>query len=286
MLDAQGRRCGRRGRWAVCMLLLPALIFMTGAFLAPLAKLLEQSLSDPRGTFAAYAEILGSSVYRRVLLHTLSTALIVTAISIVLACPTAFLLTRLKGARLQVAFWCVLAPLWISSLVRTFSWMLLLETYGPINRLLRAAHLTAAPLKLLFNDTGVYIGMVHVLLPYAILPMYAALVRIDPRLALASEGLGAGPWMTFRRVYLPLSLPGVAAAAMLVFLIALGFFVTPALLGGGRNLTVAILIQSMVDERLAWPIAGAASFILLTATLALLLLTARLVPLRRYMGAL
>ena len=275
---------GRYRPWAVCLsLLLPALLFMSGAFIAPLAKLLQLSLSDPRGTFAAYDEILGSAVYRRVLLHTLSTALGVTAISIVLASPTAFLLTRLKGARLQFAFWCVLAPLWISVLVRTFSWMLLLERNGPINRLLHAVGLTTAPLKLLFNDTGVYIGMVHVLLPYAVLPIYAALVRIDARLVLASEGLGAGPLMTFRRVYLPLCLPGVAAAAVLVFLLALGFFITPALLGGS-NLTVAMLIESLVDERLAWPLAGAASFVLLTATLTLLVMTARLVPLRRLMG--
>jgi putative spermidine/putrescine transport system permease protein len=108
-------------------------------------------------------------------------------------------------------------------------------------------------------------------------------VRIDARLVLASEGLGAGPLMTFRRVYLPLCLPGVAAAAVLVFLLALGFFITPALLGGS-NLTVAMLIESLVDERLAWPLAGAASFVLLTATLTLLVMTARLVPLRRLMG--
>jgi putative spermidine/putrescine transport system permease protein len=268
----------------IWLLLLPALLFMSATFLIPLAKLLQLSLSDPRGTFAAYLEILGSTVYRRALLHTLSIALGVTAISIALAWPTAFLLTRLKGVRLQLAFWCVLAPLWISVLVRTFSWMLLLESHGPVNRLLRAAGLTASPLKLLFNDTGVYIGMVHVLLPYAVLPIYAALVRIDPRLALASEGLGAGPLMTLRRVHLPLSLPGAAAAAVLVFLLALGFFVTPALLGGGNHPNVAMLIESLVDERLAWPLAGAASFVLLTAVMALLILTGRFVPIRRLTG--
>ena len=267
------------------LLLLPAVAFLTLWFLAPLGRLLALSFSDPRGPFATYAEILGGEVYRRVLLNTVLVAVIVTIATILLAYPTAHVLTRLKGGLRALAFWCVLVPFWISVLVRTFSWMLLLEKNGPINAALSALRLTQRPLELLFNDTAVYIGMIHVLLPYAILPIYAALLRVDPRLLLASDGLGASPWMTFRRVYLPLSLPGVGAAAALVFLLSLGFFITPALLGGIGNLTLSMLIETLVDERLVWPLAAAASFILLGGTLALLLIGARLLPMRQIMVA-
>lgn len=267
------------------LLLLPAVAFLTLWFVVPLGRLFLLSLSDPRGPFATYAEILGSTVYRRVLLNTVLVAVIVTSATILLAYPTAHVLTRLKGRLQALAFWCVLVPFWISVLVRTFSWMLLLERNGPINAALTALRLTQRPLELLFNDTAVYIGMIHVLLPYAILPIYAALLRVDPRLLLASDGLGASPWMTFSRVYLPLSLPGVGAAAALVFLLSLGFFITPALLGGIGNLTLSMLIETLVDERLIWPLAAAASFILLGGTLALLLIGARLLPMRQIMVA-
>ncbi|MFI4988913.1 MAG: ABC transporter permease [Alphaproteobacteria bacterium] len=267
------------------LLLLPALAFLALCFLAPLTKLFLLSLSDPRGPFATYAEILSSTVYLRVILNTLEIALVVTLAALLLAYPTAYVLTRLEGFRLALAFWCVLVPFWISVLVRTFSWMLLLERNGPINAVLQALHLADHPLSLLFNETAVFIGMVHVLLPYAVLPIYAALLRIDQRLLLASDGLGAAPWMTFARVYLPLSLPGVGAAAALVFLLSLGFFITPALLGGMASLTLSMLIETLVNERLVWPLAAAASFILLAGTLLLLLIAARLLPLRQIMLA-
>jgi len=166
-------------------------------------------------------------------------------------------------------------PLWVSVLVRTFSWMLLLGTSGPINGALVWLGLVDQPLALLYNTTGVTIGMVHVLLPYALLPIYSAMLAIEPRLLLASEGLGASPLTTFRRVYLPLTLPGVGAAAAFVFLLALGFFVTPALLGGIKNVTASMLIDNFVNEQLVWPLAAASSFCLLALILALLLVASR-----------
>jgi len=263
------------------LLLLPAVGFLVLWFVIPLGQLFLLSLSDPRGAFVTYREILAGSVYRRVLVNTILVAANVTLISVALGYPTAYVLTRLKGFWLALAFWCVLVPFWISVLVRTFSWMLLLEAHGPINAALLALHLADRPLQLLFNDVGVYIGMVHVMLPYAVLPIYAGLLRIDHRLLLASDGLGASPWMTFRRVYLPLSLPGIGAAAALVFLLSLGFFITPALLGSMSNLTLSMLIENLVNERLVWPLAAAASFVLLAGTLLLLLIGARLLPVRQ-----
>jgi ABC-type spermidine/putrescine transport system permease subunit I len=122
--------------------------------------------------------------------------------------------------------------------------------------------------------------MVHVLLPYAVLPIYAALIRIDPALLRASEGLGASPVTTFRRVLLPLSARGIATAATFVFLLSLGFFVTPMLLGGSANLTLSMLIESLVNERLNWPLAAAGSMVLLAASLLILAIAGRFVPVR------
>jgi len=181
--------------------------------------------------------------------------------------------------RFFLALYGVLLPLWISVLVRTFSWMLLLERNGPINKALAFVGLTDHPLPLLFNDTGVLIGMVHVMVPYAVIPLYAAITRIDRRLLLASDGLGASPLFTFRKVYLPLSMPGIVAAAVFVFLLSLGFFVTPALLGGSNAMTAPMLIAGFISDRLAWSLAAAASLILLASVLALLWFVSRLVAL-------
>jgi ABC-type spermidine/putrescine transport system permease subunit I len=262
------------------LLALPALAILSVAFLWPLAKLALLSLSAPAGPLAAYHEILGDDIYRHVFVNTFVFALVVTAVALAIGYPIAFALTRLSFGWRAALFACVLFPLWISVLVRTFSWMLLLEKNGPINRLLIGSGLIDTPLPLLFNSTGVLIGMVHVLLPYAVLPIYAALIRIDPALLRASEGLGASPVTTFRRVLLPLSARGIATAATFVFLLSLGFFVTPMLLGGSANLTLSMLIESLVNERLNWQLAAAGSMVLLVASLLILAIAGRFVPVR------
>jgi len=264
-------------RLGAAALLAPAALIAVFAFLVPLARLVGLSFSAPAGAFVAYAQLLGDDIYARVFVNTFVIAIVVTVVALVIAFPVAFALTRLARAWRAIVFACVLLPLWISVLVRTFSWMLLLERNGPINRLVVASGLADQPLALLFNHTAVLIGMVHVLLPYAVLPIYAALVRIDPALLRASEGLGASGLTTFLRVLLPLSLSGVATAATFTFLLALGFFVTPALLGGSSSLTLSMLIDGFVSERLDWPLAAAASVVLLTAALAVVAIASRFV---------
>ena len=256
----------------------PALLIAVLAFVVPLARLIGLSFSAPAGPFVAYAHLLGDDIYARVFANTFIIAVIVTVVALVIAFPIAFALTRLSRTWRSIVFACVLLPLWISVLVRTFSWMLLLERNGPINRFIVASGLSDQPLSLLFNHTAVLIGMVHVLLPYAVLPIYAALVRIDPALLRASEGLGASAATTFRRVLFPLSLSGVATAATFTFLLALGFFVTPALLGGASSLTLSMLIDGFVSDRLDWPLAAAASVLLLVAALAVVAAASRFVP--------
>jgi putative spermidine/putrescine transport system permease protein len=262
-------------------LLGPAVIVLAALFVVPLARLFSLAFTDPAGPFATFATLGESEVYRRVALNTFVIAVAVTAICAVLAWPVSYILSRLKGFWFALALYGVLFPFWISVLVRTFSWMLLLERNGPLNRLLMGSGLTDHPLSLLFNDTGVMIGMVHVLLPYMVLPLYGAMIRIDRRLLLASDGLGASIFDTFRRVYFPLCLPGLAGGAIFVFLLSLGFFITPALLGGSNAITLSMLIASFVNDRLVWPLAAAASLILLAIVLVLMGLAAKLLPIEK-----
>lgn len=264
-------------RLATALLLLPAALLLGLAFLTPLLKLGSLSLSSPAGPLAAYTALLGEPVYRRVFLNTAFYAAVVTACSLIAGYVIALALARLPPAPRALLFFAVLMPLWISVLVRSFAWILLLERNGPINRLIMSTGLLSAPLPLLFNSFAVVLGMVHLLIPYAALPIYAALIRIDPALLLASEGLGASKLRTFRQILLPLSAQGVATAASFLLLLSLGFFVTPALLGGASDITMAMLIDSFVTERLDWPLAGAASMVLLLATLALLAVLGRFV---------
>jgi ABC-type spermidine/putrescine transport system permease subunit I len=175
----------------------------------------------------------------------------------------------------------VLLPLWTSILVRTYAWMVLLQANGVLNNVLRWLRVIDEPLRLMYNETGVVIGMAQVLLPFAILPLYASLRSIDPRLSRAAQSMGAGPWRRFYSLTLPLSMPGLATAALLVFVQGLGFFITPALLGGSRVITLAMVIETQVVDLLDWSLASAAAMVLLVLTAALVVGFDRLVGLDR-----
>jgi len=277
-MNAAGRQRIARVAFAA-LLLTPAMAIIAAGFVAPLIRLAALSVAAPAGPLSAYRELVTVDVYRMVFRNTVVLALVVSAICLVVGFALALALTRLEGGWRAAVFACVVLPLWISVLVRTFSWMLILETNGPLNRFLMASGVVKQPLPLLFAFPGVVIGMAHVVLPYAVLPIYAALARIDPALLLASDGLGASRMTTFRRVLLPLSARGLATAATFTFLLSLGFFVTPALLGGPSDTTIPMLIDSFVNERLDWPLAAAASMILLAMALAVIGLAGRFVPL-------
>ena len=272
-------------RVAVAALLLtPAMAIIALGFVAPLIRLAILSFSSPAGPLAAYRELATVDVYRVVLRNTVVLALVVSVASLAIGFALSLALTRLEAGWRAIVFACVVLPLWISVLVRTFSWMLILERNGPLNRFLAALGIVDQPLPLLFAFPGVAIGMVDVLLPYAVLPIYAALSRIDPTLLRASGGLGASRATTFRRVLLPLSARGLATAATFTFLLSLGFFVTPALLGGPSDTTISMLIDSFVNERLDWPLAAAASMTLLAMALAVIGLAGRFVPVVQCVG--
>lgn len=280
VFNPSGRKpFGRHARAVIVTggLLAPALLFLGVCFVVPLMQLLGLSFSSNAGPLSSYATVAQTGVYREIFVNTLILAFNVAVIATLMSFPTAYMLSRLKGNALALAFACVLFPLWISVLVRSFSWILILGQAGPVNNALIASGLTSEPTQFLFNSLGVYIGMVHVLLPYALLPIYSAMKAVDDRLLKASEGLGASPFQTFVRVYLPLTAPGVAAGFLLVFLMGLGFFITPALLGGPKNMTVSMLIDQFVTEQLVWPLAAATAFWLLLIVLVLLGVASRFV---------
>ena len=266
----------RRNRESALLILAatPAILFLFVLYLLPMALLLLQSFED--GSLAAYEKALTDGLYIGVLIDTMLIAAYVSAACLLLGYPVAYFLASAPAPwpTLGIAF--VLLPFWTSILVRTYGWMVLLGRNGIINRLLLETGLVADPLPLLNNMAGVLIGMVHVLLPYMVFPIYAVMRRVDTGLVAAAEGLGAPGWQIFRRVYFPLTLPGVLAGVTLVYILSIGFFITPALLGGGRVIMIAVLIESQVRQFLNWSFAAALSAVLLAATLLVYLVLRRL----------
>ena len=261
-----------RSSWGQGLALVgPTLVLLLSVYLYPLARLLVLSLTGGDGAlgFGAYRRFLESSVYVGVLLRTFRISLVVTVVCLMVAYPVSLVLSRAGSLTLRVLMVFVLLPLWTSILVRTYAWMVLLQANGVVNNLLRRLNVIDEPLRLMYNETGVVIGMAQVLLPFAILPVYASLRNIDPRLPAAARIMGAGPWRRFLSVTLPLSLPGVAAAGLLVFVQALGFFITPALLGGSRVITLAMVIETQVVDLLDWGLASAVAMVLLVVTVIL-----------------
>jgi ABC-type spermidine/putrescine transport system permease subunit I len=177
----------------------------------------------------------------------------------------------------------VLVPFWTSILVRSYAWMVLLGKEGPLNQALVALGIVDQPVQLLNTRFAVYIGMVHVLLPFMILPLYAVMRGIDRSLLRAAENLGARPSQVFRQVFLPLSLPGVAAGCLLVFILALGFYITPALLGGQRDVMISMLIQQQVTQ-LKWGVASALAVVLLVLSLGIYVAFTRILGVQRLFG--
>jgi ABC-type spermidine/putrescine transport system permease subunit I len=258
-----------RGFWPA----LPALILLLAFFLFPVVRMLGFSVEA--GTLDWYAKALGEGLYLQVFWNTFEIALLVTGFCLLLGYPLGFLIATTTPGWATLGFIFVLLPLWTSVLVRTYAWMVLLGRNGIFNRWLLDAGIISDPLPLLHNFTGVLIGMVHVLLPYMVLPIYGAVRRLDPAIVAAAQGLGAPNWRIFWRIYLPLTLNGIFAGSVLVFVLALGFFITPALLGGGRVMMIAVLIEQQVRETLNWPFAAALSFALLAFTMAVYALARR-----------
>lgn len=256
-------------RHAVPVLLVaPLIVFMLACYVEPVLAMLLRSVSDPNWSLGNYAQLPGDTVFLNVFWTTLRTAAAVTLGTLLLGYPVAMALVR-PGRAATVALVVVLLPFWTSILVRSYAWMVLLGRRGLVNEALIAAGVIAHPLRMLNTPIAVHVAMIHILMPYMILPIANALRQIDPSLARAASGLGATPFRTFRDVTLPLSMPGVLAGVLLVFVLSLGFYITPALVGGPRDMTISMLIAQQVDL-LNWPYAACLSATLLAVTLAMM----------------
>jgi putative spermidine/putrescine transport system permease protein len=265
----------RRRDWRNLRLLIPGVLLLVIFFMLPVLSLLLRSVLEPAPGLQNYVQLLGSSTYLRVFGNTFLVATVVTLATVAIGFPTAWLLAIAPRRLTSLLFSILLLSMWTNLLARTFAWMVLLQATGPINRMLMAIGLIREPLALVNNLVGVTIGMTYIMLPFLVMPLHATLRSIDPSTLRAAAVCGASRWQAFWRILVPLAMPGIASGALMVFVMALGYFVTPALLGGAQYMMLAELIAQLVQQLLNWGLAGAAAFVLLAVTLSLYALQLR-----------
>lgn len=265
-------------------LIWPALVLLLGAFIVPLAIFLWQSFSEfgSAGELVEEARfVVTSTAVLRAISFTMVISLLVTISSLLLAYPFAYALTKSSGLLFNLLIATVVVPYFTSAIVRTYAWMVLLGRTGVINQALLGIGLTDEPIQFLYNQTAIVVGMTYVLLPYMALTLYASMRAVDGRLLQAAEGLGASPVYIFRRIFLPLTFPGIIAGALIVFILSIGFFITPALMGGPRDTMIAMLIEREVEINLNWSLAAIISLLVLLVTLILYALYYRVSNIRQ-----
>ena len=254
------------------LLVLPSCMFLLIFYFYPLVHLIPQSfLMDGGVSLRQFIRLCGDSLALDTLLSTFKIALAVTAITLGIGYPVAYLISRVRPRTAALLLAVIVLSFWISILVRTYSWMVLLQRFGMVNKGLMALGLLTQPIKLMYNQFAVSVGMVHILLPFMILPIYASLKAMDQNLIQAAMTLGASPRQAFLRVTLPLSVNGMAAGVLLVFVQGLGFYVTPMLLGGPQTLMVSSLIDRQMFNYLDWSYGSAISLVLLLCTVLFML---------------
>jgi putative spermidine/putrescine transport system permease protein len=250
------------------LLLAPALLVLLLLFIAPILLLLSRSVFDPTFTLRHYSQIALSPEYLQVLWISFKISALSTLACLAFGYPAAYVIAHSTGTARSLLLGLVLLPFWTNILVRCYAWIIVLQTRGVINlTLVDGLHILSEPLPLVFNLAGVIIGMVHYLLPPTILILDSVMRTVDHRLLSAAQSLGATPRQAFFRIYVPLTMPGIRAAVLLIFIMGLGFFVTPALLGGRRELTVAMLINHEFTELIDWGFGSALAVVLLLVTL-------------------
>lgn len=260
--------------WTAALLVVPGLALIIAFFGLPLVDVLIRSVSDPHWGTQNYEWLALKDSNVIVAGRTFGTAFIVTVICLVLSYPYAYLMTICSERTRQLLTVFVMMPLWTSILVRTLAWMVLLQDSGPINDFLELMGFERIPL--IRTTPGVALGMTQVLMPFMVLPLYSAMAKIDTRLMPAARSLGATPFTVFRTVYLPLSKPGIVAGSITVFILGLGFYIIPSLLGSPRETMMATLIEQQVGGFLEWGHGSALGVALLIVTIAILAIATRL----------
>ncbi len=273
-------------RRAVLPLLLlgPAAAWALLFFLLPLGVMVWRSVWDGGLSLGPYAKLFTTPLYLGVMLTTFEIAAAVTVACLLLGYPVAFLLATTSARVRALVLLLVIVPYWLDYIVRSYSWMVLLGRMGLVNRSLLALGIVSEPLEILYTRASVLVGMVQILLPLMVLTLYAAMARIDQQLLHAAAVHGAHPWNAFRTVFFPLSLPGVYGASLLTFVTSLGFYITPALLGGRKDTMISQLIVTVSSDLLDWPLASAVSVVLLLISLAIVVVYNRFFSLDRLWG--
>lgn len=277
-------RPGTNRHAAYWLVVLPALLMLVLLYFVPLGNVLLTSVTDPKPGLDNYALLFTSASVQRSLLTTLRIAAITTVFALLLGYVVAYAM-RAASTRIQrLMLVLVLLPFWISILVRSFAWIALLGTQGPVNSALVAWGLVDEPVSLVRNETGVLIGMIHVMVPYAVLTLYANMRGIDAGLVAAARSLGASRWQAFRLVFLPLTAPGLIGAGLLVFILSLGFYITPALLGGGKVLMIAEYVAVQINDTLRWGLGTMLAATLMISVLGALWALSRVIDVKRLFG--
>ncbi len=267
----------RREQWTLLGLSTPAILVIAIVVLVPVGWLFYLSFVGSDGEFSLehYKKMIEYKSYARVFMTTFQVSLLTTLICILLGYPLAYFLAHLPSRWTGLFMLAVLLPFWTSLLVRTYAWLVLLQRKGLLNDLAMQIGLWDSPIKLVHNMTGTLIGMAHIMLPFLVLPLYGAMKKIEPDMMHAASNLGASPIRSFWNVYFPLSVSGLVAGALIVFVLCLGFYVTPAVLGGGRVVMVATQITAILEYRFDWGAASALGVVLLMATIGVLYLVGR-----------
>ncbi|WP_250527358.1 ABC transporter permease [Caballeronia sp. GAWG2-1] len=266
-------------------LLLPMIILVGCLYLVPVINVLLMSVSEPHVGLENYHRMMSARGPLRVLFTTLRVSAITTVLAVLAGYIVSYAMANVGEMHRRILMLGVVIPLWISVLIRSLSWMVLLADNGPVNSSLIHSGLVSAPVHFVNNEIGVVIGMTHYLLPYAVLPIFAAMRDIDQRLLFASRSLGAGATRTFLKVYLPLTIQGAFAATVIVFVFGLGFYVTPAILGGGRVVMMAESINVEIMQTLRWGFGAAQAVFLLVITVVLVRLMAKTVGFKKGLGS-
>jgi putative spermidine/putrescine transport system permease protein len=264
-------------------LILPLILYMSFFYVYPLLRMLTMSFS-PWFTLQYYREFFETGIYLQSLYITLRISALVTLLCLLIGYPLAYYLSGLPPHKANVLLTFVLVPLWTSILVRTYAWIMILGRNGILNQTLMKLGLIDEPVMVIYNIVGVCIGMTHVMMPFMVLSLYSVMTGIDRNLLKAAQNLGARPFETFRRIFLPLSMPGIFAGSVLVFIISVGFFVTPALLGGRMDVMISMIIEQAVSVFLNWGFACASAFILLFLILVIFLTSGKMIGFEKLWG--
>ncbi|MDW7554630.1 ABC transporter permease (plasmid) [Azospirillum brasilense] len=268
--DGKGAPRSKRAPLSSLWLLAPAAVLFLFAFILPVGEVALWSVQGEAGLSAEHYEAaLGAGPYRTILFGTLQLSFGVAFACILVGYPAAYFLASCPPRNRTLLLLLILTPLWVSVLVRTFGWIVVLGREGLVNSLLMSAGVIDGPLQMLYTRGAVYIAMVQVLLPVAILVMFSTMVTINRSLLMASRILGASPWRGFVHIFLPLSAGGAINAWMLTFVLALGFFITPALVGGPKETMIANLIATQITLTLDWGLGSALGVVLLIAGFAM-----------------